>query len=179
MAMPTAKTSFLAYYDGGDAIDFLRRQHREIDELLGALREAPHADKGRLLADVGDLLAVHMAVEERVFYPGLTPEVGDGQSRTFVVLAVEDHFDVKRALAELLETDVHDDCFDAMTSLLRERLRAHTSAEERLFPRIRRRLSRARLRRLDYEMRVLEFQIRTDVEPRRLVVDEGALTASA
>jgi hypothetical protein len=179
MAMHTAKTPYLPYYDGGDAIDFLRRQHREIDQLLGALLEAPVDDKGRLLAEAGDLLAVHLAVEERVFNPGLTPEVGDGESRSFVVLSVEDHFDVKRALARLLQLEADERGFDAAVSLLRERVRTHTSAEERLFPRIRRRLSRARLRRLEYEMRVLEFEIRTDAEPRHLFVEDGVFTASA
>jgi hypothetical protein len=176
MAMQPAK--HLSYDDGGDAIDLLRQQHRELDELLGALAEAPLPDRPRLLVEAGDLLAIHMAVEERIFYPGLTPEA-DGEHRTFVVLAVEDHFDVKRALGELLQTAADDDAFTAMTSLLRERVRAHSSAEERLFPRIRRRLSRDRLRRLEYEMRVLEFEIRTGVEPRRLVVEDGGFTASA
>ncbi|HVU50343.1 MAG TPA: hemerythrin domain-containing protein [Polyangia bacterium] len=166
-------------YDDGDAIDFLRRQHREIDQLLGWLAEARPDDRGRLLAEAGDLLAVHMAVEERVFYPGLTPEAGEGEGRSFVVLAVEDHFDVKRALTELIQTATDDSAFAAMTRLLRERVRAHATAEERLFPRIRRRLPRARLRRLEYEMRVLEFELRTDAEPRRLVVEDQAFTASA
>ena len=177
--MRTAKTRPLSYYDGGDAIDLLRRQHREIDQLLGALVDAPAGDRGRLLAEAGDLLAVHMAVEERIFYPGLAPEVGEGQSRTFIVLAVEDHFDVKRLLAELLQLHGDDEDLAATVTRLRRRLQAHTSAEERLYPRIRRRLSRARLRRLEYEMRVLEFQLRTDAEPRRLVVEDGRLTASA
>jgi hypothetical protein len=165
------------YDDAGDAIDLLRRQHREIDRLLGALALAPVDHKCDLLAEAADLLAVHLAVEERVFYPGLTPDDGDG--RSFVVLAVEDHFDIKRALGALLELDPEERSFDARASLLRERLRAHTAAEERLYPRIRRRLGRTRLRRLEYEMRVLEFEIRTDAEPRRLVVEDGGLTASA
>jgi hypothetical protein len=177
MAMQTVK--LLSYDDGGDAIDFLRRQHREIDQLLGALAEASPDDRGDILVEAGDLLAVHMAVEERIFYPGLTPEASDGEHRSFVVLAVEDHFDVKRALGELLQTAVDDGAFAAMTSLLRERIRTHASAEERLFPRIRRRLSRTRLRRLEYEMRVLEFEIRTDAEPRHLFVEDGVFTASA
>jgi hypothetical protein len=172
--MQTAK--YLSYDDGGDAIDFLRRQHREIDRLLGALVEAQADQKGRLLAEAGDLLAVHLAVEERVFYPGLTP---DGDDRSFVVLTVEDHFDIKRALAALLDLDPRARGLAARASLIRERLRAHTAAEERLYPRIRRRIGRARLRRLEYEMRVLEFEIRTDAEPRRLVVEEGAFTATA
>ena len=178
--MQSAKTQPFTYYDGGDAIDLLRRQHREIDQLLGSLiaARAP-SDKDRLLAEVGDLLAVHMAIEERIFYPGLTPDVNDGENRTFVVLAVEDHFSVKRLLAELLQLDVDAGPFDATADRLREHLRAHNDAEERLFPRIRRRLPRARLRRLEYEMRVLEFQIRTDAEPRRLLVEDDAPAASA
>src|SRR5579872_3766408 len=99
--MQTAKTPYLSYYDGGDAIDLLRRQHREIDQLLAGLLKAPVADKGRILDEVGDLLAVHLAVEERVFHPGLTPAGRDGEAPSFIVLAVEDHFDVKRALARL------------------------------------------------------------------------------
>jgi hypothetical protein len=173
--MQTAKTPYLPYYDNGDAIDYLRRQHREIDRLLGALVEAPGEHRGRLLADAGDLLAVHLAVEERVFYPGLAPGQGAADDdRPFVVLAVEDHFDIKRALAELLGLDPRARSMTARASLLRERLRAHTEAEERLYPRIRRRIGRTRLRRLEYDMRVLEFEIRTDDEPRRLVVEDAA-----
>jgi hypothetical protein len=177
--MQTAKTH-VTYYDGGDAVDLLRRQHREIDQLLSALVRARRAaDKRRLVAEAGDLLAVHMAVEERVFYPGLAPQPADGEERPFVLLAVEDHFDVKRLLAELLELDVEDAAFDETAIRLRKRLAMHTGAEERLYPRIRRRLSRARLRRLEYDMRVLEFQLRTDAEPRRLVVEDDELIASA
>jgi hemerythrin-like domain-containing protein len=178
--MQSAKTQPFTYYGGGDAIDLLCGQHREIDQLLGALVGARlPSDKDRLLAEVGDLLAVHMAIEERIFFPGLTAEENDGEDRTFVVLAVEDHFSVKRLLAELLRLDVAARSFDTTAGRLREQLRAHNDAEERLFPRIRRRLSRARLRRLEYEMRVLEFQIRTDAEPRHLVVEDDAPGASA
>jgi hypothetical protein len=178
--MQTAKAQPVSYYDGGDAIDLLRRQHREIDQLLGALAEArAPSERTRLVAEAGDLLAVHMAVEERIFYPGLTPEANDGESRSFVVLTVEDHFDLKRLLSELLQIDVDDRGFTTTVRRLRQRVQTHTSAEERLFPRIRRRLSRARLRRLEYEMRVLEFQIRTDAEPRRLVVEDGVAAATA
>lgn len=173
--MQSPKTQPFTYDDSGDAIDLLRGQHREIEQLFGALERALAADdKARILAELGDLLAVHMAVEERVFYPGLTPGRRDSaDDHGFVVLAVEDHFGLKRRLADLLDLDVDDDGFDAAAAELRDELAAHTTAEERLFPRIRRRLPRAQLRRLEYEMRVLEFQIRTDAEPRRIFADDA------
>jgi len=178
--MQTAKTPFSSYYDGGDALDLLRGQHRELDQLLGALGRAAMArDRRRILAELGDLLAVHMALEERVFYPGLTPAVSESDDRSFVVLAVEDHFDEKRLLADLLETDVDSLAFEATVGRLQERVRSHAAAEERLFPRIERRLSLPRRRRLGYEMRVLEFQLRTEAEPRRLVLEDGPTSAIA
>ncbi|HVX95010.1 MAG TPA: hemerythrin domain-containing protein, partial [Polyangia bacterium] len=143
--MQSAKTQPFTYDEGGDAIDLLRGQHREIEQLFGALERAQATDdKTRILAELGDLLAVHMAVEERVFYPGLTPGRREGDDdRGFVVLAVEDHFGLKRRLAGLLDLDVADDGFDAAAAALRGELAAHTPAEERQFPRIRRRLPRA------------------------------------
>jgi iron-sulfur cluster repair protein YtfE (RIC family) len=178
--MQTAKTTLSSYYDGGNALDLLRGQHREIDQLLGALERATLArDRSRLIAELGDLLAVHMAIEERVFYPGLTPNVAESADRTFVVLAVEDHFEQKRLLSDLLETGVENLAFEATVRRLHESVSAHLSAEERLFPRIQRRLSLSRLRRLAYEMRVLEFQLRTDTEPRRLVLEETVALAMA
>jgi iron-sulfur cluster repair protein YtfE (RIC family) len=178
--METTKPVLSSYYDGGDALDLLRGQHREIDQLLGALERATLArDRSRLLAELGDLLAVHMALEERVFYPGLTPTVAETEDRKFVVLAVEDHFEQKRLLSDLLETGVENLAFEAAVRRLHDSVSAHLSAEERLFPRIQRRLSLARLRRIAYEMRVLEFQLRTDTEPRRLVLEDAAVLAMA
>jgi hypothetical protein len=178
--MQTARTLLRSYYDGGDALDLLRGQHREIDQLLGALERATLGrDRSRLVAELGDLLAVHMALEERVFYPGLTPTVAESGDRTFVVLAVEDHFEQKRLLSDLLETGVEDLAFGATVRRLYDSVSAHISAEERLSPRIRRRLSLTRLRRLAYEMRVLEFQLRTDAEPRRLVLEDIVASAMA
>lgn len=178
--MHTAKALLSSYYDGGDALDLLRGQHREIDQLLGALERATLArDRSRLIAELGDLLAVHMALEERVFYPGLTPTVAESEDRTFVVLAVEDDFEQKRLLSDLLETGLEEIAFEATVRRLHDSMSAHLAAEERLFPRIQRRLALSRLRRLAYEMRVLEFQLRTDAEPRHLVLEDAVASAMA
>ncbi|HSZ82648.1 MAG TPA: hemerythrin domain-containing protein [Polyangia bacterium] len=163
--------------DDDGATDLLRSQHREIDQLLAALPHAQRArDKGRLLAEVADLIAVHLAVEERVFYPalGANPGGAPGAGR-----AGDDRFELKRLAIELLETEIAGPSFDAAVALLRERFRAHARAEERVFLDLRQRLPRAPLRRLAYDMRVLEFQLRTDATLRETILAPSKLTAEA
>jgi hypothetical protein len=156
--------------DDDGATDLLRSQHREIDQLLAAL---PHAQRAR---DKGHLIAVHLAVEERVFYPalGANPGGAPGAGR-----AGDDRFELKRLAIELLETEIAGPSFDAAVALLRERFRAHARAEERVFLDLRQRLPRAPLRRLAYDMRVLEFQLRTDATLRETILAPSKLTAEA
>jgi hypothetical protein len=159
--------------DDDGATDLLRSQHREIDQLLAALSRAQRArDKGRLLAEVGDLIAVHLAVEERVFYPALggAPVAG---------AAGDDRLELKRLAIDLFETELAGPSFDAAVALLRERFRAHARVEERVFLAPRQRFSRAPLRRLAYDMRVLEFQLRTDAALREVILTPSKLTANA
>jgi Hemerythrin HHE cation binding domain len=157
--------------DGDGATDLLRAQHREIEQLLDALRVSLGRDKERLLAEVGDLIAVHLAIEERVFYPGLGSDVGGGSP--------DARLELKRLAAELLETELDGSSFDTAVSSLRERFGAHARAEERLFSNVRQRLPRARIRRLAYDMRVLEFQLRTDAPLRELILSPSKRTANA
>jgi hypothetical protein len=159
------------------ATDLLRTQHREIDQLLAALLRMPLArDKERLLTEVGDLIAVHLAIEERVFYPGLVMSAGDAP---FATLAEDAHLELKHLAAELLETDLVGSSFSSAVSFLRERFGAHARAEERVFSSVRRQLPRARMRRLAYDMRVLEFQLRTDARLRELILSPSTRTAHA
>jgi hemerythrin-like domain-containing protein len=165
-------------YLEGDALDFLRAQHREIDRLLAALVQTPLAsEKRRLLVDVGDLVAVHLAVEERIFYPGLRAQVVDAAGTPF---AVQDHGELRRLVAELLASDVEAASFGVLSRLVRERAASHAASEERrVFPQVRRRVSHLHLRRLEYQMRVLEFQLRTDTEPRAFIIADAVASVSA
>jgi hypothetical protein len=162
--------------DGGDAIELLRAQHRELDQLMIALARGRAASvRAALLAELGDLFAVHFALEERVLYPGVR-EADDGP---VALLAVEDHIGLKRLLAELLEMDVEDALFDSLVEQLRVEVREHIASEEkRVLPAIRRRLAPVRLRRLAYEMRVLEFELRIASNPR-LTILADAIPAEA
>ena len=52
-----------------------------------------------------------------------------------------------------------------------------TLEEKRVFPAVRRRLSPVRLRRLAYEMRVLEFELRIASNPRLIILADTELRA--
>jgi len=165
-------------YQEGDALDLLRAQHREIDRLLAALVQAPLAsEKQRLLVEAGDLIAVHLAIDERVFYPGLRSAAIDAAGSPF---AAGDDGELKRLVAELLESDVEAKSFGVLSRLVRERAAAHAASEERrVFPQLRRRVSHVHLRRLEYQMRVFEFQLRTDTEPRFFIIADAVASVSA
>src|SRR4051812_36107654 len=78
----------------GDAIELLRAQHREMEEVLEILaRTKGQAPQGELVAELADLYAVHLAVEERIFYPGI------GWT------SVEDHAELEQLLARLVAAD--------------------------------------------------------------------------
>lgn len=174
--MPSERRTF---DDGGDAIELLRAQHRELDQLMSELGRCRAASvRASLLAELGDLFAVHFALEERVLYPGVREaETAEG---SVALLAVEDHVGLKRLLAELLEMDVEDGLFDTLVEELSTEVRQHVATEEkRVLPAIRRRLAPVRLRRLAYEMRVLEFELRIAANPRLIILADALPSAAS
>ena len=116
-----------------DAILLLRVQHDEAEALFEALERADAPDeRQRVFEDLADALAIHSTVEERYFYPALRA----GETEPLVGEALEDHRALKRAIAELLLTPVHDDAFMRLFVVLRTLFANHRKGEEgELFPR--------------------------------------------
>jgi len=138
----------------GDAIELLRAQHAELEGLLEIIARNPAATpRDVLLPELAELCAVHRAIEERIFYPGvgLTPSDDD----------------LDRAVAELTAAARIDAPLAELARRARACLRDHEDVQERrVFPPARRNLDAVRLRRLAYEMRVLEFELRTNMNLR-------------
>jgi hemerythrin superfamily protein len=120
--------------DGMKAIELLRKQHRDIERMLDELMDLPEDDvrfKRKRLARLGDLLAIHTALEERVFYPG----VNRLSTEDLLLKSLEEHLSIKRLLADLLRLDTWDPTFAPKCTVLREQLFHHFEEEElRLFP---------------------------------------------
>ena len=155
-----------------DAIKFLTQQHRQLDALFDEFENASDGAKKKKLElsrKVSDLLAVHAAVEEKIFYPAAK------SARTEEMLreAVEEHLSVKRIIADLVELQEIDDEAEAKMSVLREQKKHHVEEEEKeLFPKARKLLGADRLRELGEEMEELAQELVDAGEPRLHVPDE-------
>jgi len=114
-----------------DALELLADQHAELDELFEQIGSAT-SDKRRLFAELADKLAAHATIEEKLFYPAVMSK----QTEQLLRDAVDDHLEIKRMLAELLELEPDDAEFDEVMAELEQAVgfHAHDHEEGRLFP---------------------------------------------
>ena len=90
------------------------------------------------------------------------------QTQEILLESTEEHLAIKRVLADLLETRLDDDRFDAKLSVLKEEVDHHAREEEEdiLFPKVRKMFSAEELDALGAEMLAL-FQSLMAKEPRK------------
>ena len=134
-----------------DAIDLLEAQHREVEDLFTKLDEAEDAaTKARVFVALADGLAIHTSIEEHHFYPVVKAK---GAEDHLVDAFEDDHLSIKRALGELLDTDIDDPSFDDKLDVLRVEVERHVEEEEAdLFPRVLRLLDESELEELGEAM---------------------------
>lgn len=133
-----------------DAIEYLTEQHREIESLFDQFESAARArPKLRLRRKLVDMLAVHRAVEERIFFPAAR----DAGMEELLLKAFDEHSAVERAIAEAVGVGEVGYELVAKMSILRRRKRQHSDGEEKeLFPRARELLTPERLQVLGCRM---------------------------
>jgi hypothetical protein len=114
-----------------DAIELLTSQHRRAENLFREVEAAPLEPKHRLFLDLADLLVLHAALEERIFYPA----VYEQRTQEVLIAALDQHMVIKRALADLLRATPASQGFDAKLKLLDFHVARHVADEEQdLFP---------------------------------------------
>jgi hemerythrin-like domain-containing protein len=151
-----------------DAIDILTQQHRDVEALIEQCLEAEDTEKGDLIAQIADQLAVHTAIEERHFYSAAKSDVTEELLQESVV----EHLGIKRLLADLLdETDL--DKMDAQLEVLKEQLEHHITQEERnLFPKAKAMFDDDQLEAIGQEMTATMADLFDEGEPRRHIPEE-------
>jgi hemerythrin superfamily protein len=152
------------------AIDLLESQHREVEKLFASLEEATDREgKAALFDDIADKLAIHAAIEEHHFYPTVRAR----RTEDILLESLEEHLSIKRVLADLLDTDVEDETFDAKVKVLKEQVEHHVGEEESdLFPKVQKLLDATELDALEQEMVAEQEQLLEEGQPRAAVFEQ-------
>lgn len=111
------------------AIEFLKRQHREIDALFDELGQAETvARKDSVLVRLVRLVYLHTALEEELFYPALRRAATDPEP---VLDAQEEHGVIAQTARALLATHPSDVRFSPLARVLSRLVVRHVEIEER------------------------------------------------
>ncbi|ABC81178.1 hemerythrin domain-containing protein [Anaeromyxobacter dehalogenans] len=157
-----------------NAIEMLKQQHREVDELFEefeAAGEGARKTRERLCREIADALAVHATIEERIFYPEAKEAAEDAED--LLRESVEEHLSVKRLLAQLLESSVDDPQLEARMSVLKEQVEHHVEEEEKeLFPKVRKACSAEQLDEMGSRMQKLVEELEEQGQPSASIPDE-------
>ncbi|MGW1273463.1 hemerythrin domain-containing protein [Streptomyces sp. NPDC002491] len=120
---------------GGNVIQELTADHREVDELFAQIESLPEGDPQR--RELADRLTMelirHSVAEEEYLYPTVRRYVDGGDDLADKELA--DHAEVERMLKELEGLRPGDGRFDSLLMGLKDSVTAHVRDEEnQLFP---------------------------------------------
>lgn len=152
-----------------DAIDYLRRQHHEMERAMAQALEADANGMRSRFAEVADQLTMHIESEEQVFYPAVKAE----RTEDILLESLEEHLSLKRLLADLLALDPEDRTFEAKFKVLKEQAEHHhKEEEEHLFPKVAKLLDAGRRQSLGDEMQALQVKLRRAGEPREMVNEQ-------
>jgi general stress protein 26/hemerythrin-like domain-containing protein len=152
------------------ATQMLKEQHREVEELFKQLEETRSAEgRRRVFEQIADSLAVHATIEERHFYPGVKAK----GTEDLLAEAVEEHLEIKRVIADLLELDADDDSFAAKAKVLQEDVEHHVKEEEdELFPKVEKLIDEETLVAIAEAMQETQAELLREGNPREAVPSE-------
>jgi len=159
-----------------DVLELLASQHAEVDDLFDQLESAGE-DRAAIFQELADRIAAHATAEEKVFYPAAMRD----QTTEMLHQAVEEHLALKRVLADMLELDpeADEEGFMAKLAVAKEEFshHAHEEEEKRLFPALRKLMSKDEREALAGEV-LSAFEAAMEDEPRTHIPDETSMAAS-
>jgi hemerythrin superfamily protein len=132
----TSQQSRKAASSQPDAVEFLKSQHREVEDLFKQFEklgdDGPSEEKEPIVRMACEKLTVHASIEEEIFYPAAR-EVEDAES--LLNEAEVEHNTAKDLIATLDSMDASDPMFSATFTVLSEYIKHHVKEEEgELFP---------------------------------------------
>lgn len=153
-----------------DAVDLLKSQHREVEDLFEEFADATGNQKKRAIFEqIADKLAVHAGIEEKDFYPSVKAE----ETEDLLLESLEEHLAAKRVIADLLAMDPSDETFEAKVTVLQEQIEHHVEEEEEeLFPKVRKLFDSEVLQALAQQMIATQEELLQEENPRDSVLGE-------
>ncbi|MGW4509988.1 hemerythrin domain-containing protein [Streptomyces sp. NPDC004436] len=124
---------------GGNVIDELMADHREVEEMFGRLQAM--TGNGQELRDLIDEVTIelvrHSVAEEQYLYPAVREHVAGGDR--MADKEIEDHSRVEKLLKQLEKVDTEDVQINPLLQELMDEVAAHVQDEEsNLFPMLQR-----------------------------------------
>ena len=152
-----------------DAIQLLTQQHRALEAAMTSTLQAGVQERPRHLAQVGDLLSVHLASEEEVFFPAVRAH----RTEDILLESLEEHLSLKRLLADLLVLAPDDATWEAKFKVLAEQSEHHhEEEEEHLFPKVLTLIDPVERSALGEAMVALQQRLQQQGAPREAVAEQ-------
>jgi hemerythrin superfamily protein len=142
-----------------DAIRVLLRQHRAVEKLFQKFEEEDDLELKRAACqEIGDALAIHTTIEEKLFYPA-TKEARTEQQ---LLEAVKEHVATRRTIAGVVEEEDLDEAhLSARVRALKDQVAHHVREEEReFFPKVKKFLDVHQLDRLGDQLEDMSAEMK-------------------
>jgi hemerythrin superfamily protein len=124
-----------------DAIELLKADHREVEELFASFEDTEDEDESSSIAErVCKLLTIHAQIEEDLLYPAAKDALQDDEEDVGLVNEAEvEHGSAKELIAQIESMTPADEHFKATVKVLSEYVKHHVGEEEKgLFPKLKR-----------------------------------------
>jgi len=119
-----------------NAVQLLKRDHKEVAALFEEFKEAEESDKPAIAEQICQRLTVHARIEEELLYPAAREALAE-EDEDLVDEAAVEHATVKELLSQIEAGSESDELYEAKVKVLGEYVTHHVNEEEReLFPRL-------------------------------------------
>ncbi len=147
-----------------NAIELLKQQHQEVSSLFEQYEGEEDTEARRqLFIEIADDLSAHSTIEEKIFYPGVKVK---GTAK-ILEQSLEDHLEVKRLIAGLLDLRPTEADFDRQMKVLKDNVERHVEEEENeLFPIVQKNFSAKELSDMGQRMEHM-FEELAEEEPHK------------
>jgi hemerythrin superfamily protein len=134
-----------------DATELLEKDHDKVEALFQQIEAGASGKKGEtLFTKIYHELSIHAIIEEQVFYPGLARF---SEFSGLLKDAYSEHAEAKRAMGEIASLDSSSEEWQKKVAKLQKDIQHHVKdEEEKLFPKVREKLSKQELSTLGQEL---------------------------